>query len=104
GLLRGGKGLDGGHVPDIERGDVDGEGVEVFGGVNHFAFAVDIVDGLNVVAAGAQDFGAFELDAPEAGAGIDNEIVALAIPGLGHAEIQARRFGKKCRFGQLVVA
>ena len=96
-----GKVLDREHVPDIERGDVDGEGVDVFGGVNHFAFAVDIVDGLNVVAAGAQDFGAFELDAPEAGAGIDNEIVALAIPGLGDAEIQASGFVKKGGFGEL---
>ena len=64
-VLAGGKVLDLEHVPDVEWGDVNGEGVDVLGGVNPLAFAVDVVDGLNVVAAGAQDFGAFELDAPK---------------------------------------
>ena len=34
---------------------------------------------MDVVAAGAQDFGAFELHAPEAGAGVEDEVVALAV-------------------------
>src|SRR5207245_1707770 len=81
---------------------VDGEGVDVLGGVNPLAFAVDVVDGLNVVAAGAQELGAFELDAPEALAGITDEIVALAIaPGFGDAEIQGGGFVEEGGFGKL---
>src|SRR5438552_3767974 len=62
----GGEGLDGEHVPDIERDDVGDKNVNVVGGVNHLALSVDRVDGLDVVTAGAHDFGALELDAPEA--------------------------------------
>src|SRR5882724_4823206 len=83
--------------------------------VNHLALSVDGVDGLDVVTAGAHDFGALELDAPEAASGgvvvevvvvrvvvvrvvvvtikavrIVNEVVALAIaPGFGNAKSQA---------------
>ena len=60
------EGLDGEHVPDIERDDVGDKNVDVVGGVNHLALPVDGVDGLNVVTAGAHDFSALELDAPEA--------------------------------------
>src|SRR2546427_6859320 len=62
------EGLDGEHVPDIERDDVGDKNVNVVGGVNHLALPVDGVDGLNVVTAGAHDFSALELDAPEAAA------------------------------------
>lgn len=58
------EGLDEEHVPDIERDDVGDKNVNVVGGVNHLALSVDGVDGLNVVTAGAHDFGALELDAP----------------------------------------
>ena len=60
------EGLDGEHVPDIERDDVGDKNVNVVGGVNHLALPVDRVDGLDVVTAGAYDFGALELDAPKA--------------------------------------
>ena len=113
------EGLDGEHVPDIERDDVGDKNVNVVGGVNHLALPVDGVDGLDVVAAGAYDFGALELDAPEAAGGvavgvvvvrvvvvrivamrvvvmgieavrIEDEVVALAIaPGFGNAKAQA---------------
>src|SRR6266702_577895 len=63
------EGLDGEHVPDIERDDVGDKNVNVVGGVNHLALPVDGVDGLDVVTAGAHDCGALELDAPEAAAG-----------------------------------
>src|SRR5438309_10171801 len=63
------EGLDGEHVPDIERDDVGDKNVNVVGGVNHLALSVDRVDGLDVVTAGAHDFGALELDAPEAAGG-----------------------------------
>jgi len=59
-------GCDGQDVMDIHGQDVGDEEVDVIGGVGDFAFAVDAVNGLDVVAAGAKDFGAFELDAPQA--------------------------------------
>ena len=40
------EGLDGEHVPDIERDDVGDKNVNVVGGVNHLALPVDGVDGL----------------------------------------------------------
>src|SRR5213593_4638639 len=104
------EGLDGEHVPDIERDDVGDENVNVAGGVNHLALPVDRVDGLDVVTAGAYDFGALELDAPKAtvdgvvagvvvvrvvvmrigAVRVENEVVALAIaPGFGNAKAQA---------------
>src|SRR5438445_11876002 len=51
------EGLDGEHVADIERDDVGDKNVNVVGGVIHLALPVDGVDGLDVVAAGADDFG-----------------------------------------------
>src|SRR5438309_10782408 len=58
------EGLDGEHVPDIERDDVGDKNDNVVGGVNHLALRVDRVDGLDVVTAGAHACGAFELAAP----------------------------------------
>ena len=77
------------------------EDVDVFGGVGDFSFAVGAVDRLNVVAAGAQDFGAFELHAPEAGAGVEDEVVALAVsPGFGGVEAQGSGFEHEGGFGE----
>src|SRR5207245_9703995 len=74
------EGLDGEHVPDIERDDVGDKNVNVVGGVNHLALPVDGVDGLDVVTAGAHDFGALELDAPEAAAdGVVARVVVVRI-------------------------
>src|SRR5438046_7486701 len=74
------EGLDGEHVPDIERDDVGDKNVNVVGGVNHLALSVDRVDGLDVVTAGAHDFGALELDAPETTAGgVVAEIVVVRV-------------------------
>jgi hypothetical protein len=93
--------LGGQDVPDVERDDVGYQNVDIFGGVNDFAFAVDTVDGLDVVAAGAQDLGAFELYTPEAGAGIEDEIVALAVsPRFGDAEAQGSGFEHEGGLGE----
>ena len=74
------EGLDGEHVPDIERDDVGDKNVNVVGGVNHLALSVDRVDGLDVVTAGAHDFGALELDAPEAaGGGVVAGVVVVRV-------------------------
>jgi len=74
------EGLDGEHVPDIERDDVGDKNVNVVGGVNHLALSVDGVDGLDVVTAGTHDFSALELDAPETTAGgVVAEIVVVRV-------------------------
>jgi len=74
------EGLDGEHVPDIERDDVGDKNVNVVGGVNHLALPVDRVDGLDVVTAGAHDCGALELDAPEAASGgVVVEVVVVRV-------------------------
>ena len=74
------EGLDGEHVPDIERDDVGDKNVNVVGGVNHLALPVDRVDGLDVVTAGAHDCGALELDAPEAaGGGVVAGVVVVRV-------------------------
>jgi hypothetical protein len=74
------EGLDGEHVPDIERDDVGDKNVNVVGGVNHLALPVDRVDGLDVVTAGAHDCGALELDAPKATVdGVVVEIVFVRV-------------------------
>ena len=88
----GGEGFYGQDVPDVEGQDVGDQDVDVVSGVDDFAFAVDAVDGLDVVAAGAEDFGAFDLHAPATGAGVEDEVVALAVsPGLG--KVKAQGFG-----------
>ena len=79
-------GFDGQDVPDVDGEDVGDEDIDVFRGISDFAFAVDAIDGLNVVAAGAEDFGAFELHAPETGASVEDEVIAFAVsPGLSDA-------------------
>jgi hypothetical protein len=75
--------LDGEDVPDVEASDVGDEGVDVVGGVHLLAFAANAVDRLDVVAAGANHLGAFELDPPEALAVIEDEVVALAVAPRG---------------------
>src|ERR1700690_806670 len=97
-----GEGFDGQDVPGVDGEDVGDQDVDVVGGVGDFAFAVDAVDGLDVVAAGAEDFGAFELDAPEAGAGAEDEVVALAVsPGLGDEEAESSGLEHEGGFGEL---
>jgi len=97
----GGEGFDGQDVPDVEGDDVGGQEVDVVGGVRDFALAVDAVDGLNVVAAGTEDFGAFQLYAQEAGTGVEDEVVALAVsPGLGQVEAQGFGFEQEGGLGE----
>jgi hypothetical protein len=82
--------VDGKYVPGILRDDVSDEEVDLVGGVDDFALAVNGVDGLNVVAAGADHLSAFELHAPEAGSGVEDEIVAFAVaPGTARCDSQA---------------
>ena len=85
--MKGSEILDGEHVPDFPGDDVGDEDVDVVGGVGDFAFAVDEVDGLYAVSAEGNAGRTFELDAPQAPAGIHDEVVAFAIaPGFGDVE------------------
>ena len=83
------EGLDGEHVPDIERDDVGDKNVDVVGGVNHLAWSVDRVDGLDVVTAGAHDCGALELDAPKAT--VDGVVVEIVFVRVVVVRIEAVR-------------
>ena len=88
------EGLDGEHVPDIERDDVGDKNVNVVGGVNHLALPVDRVDGLDVVTAGAHDCGALELDAPEAASGgvvVGVVVVRVVVMRIGAVRVFAMR-------------
>jgi hypothetical protein len=97
----GGADFDGDDVPDVEGDDVGGEEVGVFAGVGD-VLAVDVVGGAGFVSVGAEAFGAFGLDAPEAGAVVDDEVVALAVsPGLGDGEVKAEGAGQEGGFGAL---
>src|SRR6266404_5965761 len=80
------------HVPEIEGHDVGDDAIDVVGGEgDHFALHVDI--GMDGVAALALVGGGAHLHAPEASAGVEDVVVAVAVsPGLGHAETEADSF------------
>jgi len=85
----GGADFDGDDVPDVEGDDVGGDEVDVGAGVDGASFA-DGVGGAGFVGAGADAFSAFDLDAVESGAVVEDEVVAAAVaPGLGDAESEA---------------
>lgn len=93
-------GVDGDYVPDIKRDDVGYEEVDVVGSVGSFVGLVG-VDGLDVVASEAEVGGAFDLNAPEAAAVVEDEVVALAVsPGLGEFEAEAFGFEEEGGFGE----
>ncbi len=97
--------VDGQDIPDIERNDVGDEDVNVVGGVHALALTVDAVDGLDIVSAGAEGLGAFELHAPEAATGVENEVVAFGVsPGLGDAEGETSGLEDEGGFGKFSAA
>ncbi len=76
------EGFDGDDVPDAEGDDVGYEEVDLVGGVGDVALggpvgADDVAAVLGVVAETSS--GGFDLDAPEVLAGIEDEVVALAV-------------------------
>ncbi len=89
-------GFDGDDVPEVERGDVGGDEVGFFGGVDGLAVA-SIFD---AVAAVGEQFGAFHLNPIEtAVAVVDDEVVAFAFsPGLADAEAHAGGAGEEGGF------
>jgi hypothetical protein len=100
-VLAGGEGFDWDDVPDIEWNDVSDDGVYVFGRkCDHFVLHVDV--GMHAVAAVGLILGGADLDAPEALAGIEDEVIALAIaPGLGHAKAQPGNLEHEGQLGAL---
>jgi hypothetical protein len=77
----GGEGFDGEDVPDVKRDDVGEEDVDIVDGVGGFSGLIG-VDGLDIVSAGAHGGGALDLSAPEALAGVEDEVVTFAVaPG-----------------------
>ena len=97
----GGADFDGDDVPDVERDYMRGEEVDVGASVDGAGFA-DGVGGAGFVGVGAEAFGAFGLDAPEAAAVVDDEVVAAAVsPGLGDGEIEVQGAGQEGGFAAL---
>jgi hypothetical protein len=96
---RGNAGFDGKHVPDVERDDVGDEEVDVAGRVNGAAFA-DGVGGPSFVSVRTETVGGLDLDAKQAAAVVENEVVALGVaPGLGNAEAEGAGFVEEGGFG-----
>ena len=96
-----GEGVGGDYVPEVEREDVGDEDVDVGGGVVAFFLLVG-VGGLDLVSVGVEGFGAFDLDAPGARAGVEDEVVALAVaPGLGDGVSESGGFEDEGGFGAL---
>ena len=58
------------------------------------------VGGLDLVSVGVEGLGAFDLDAPGARAGVEDEVVTLAVaPGLGDGVSEAGGFDYESGFG-----
>ena len=58
------------------------------------------VGGLDLVSVGVEGLGAFDLDAPGAGTGVEDEVVTLAVaPGLGDGVSEAGGFDYEGGFG-----
>jgi len=84
----------GNHVPEIFRNDISDDKVDFLGGIGRRAIEFDDVAG----AVGAA--GGLDLDAPELLAGVDDEVVALAVsPAFGDAKAKAGGFGEKSGLG-----
>ena len=96
--------LDGHDVPEIERDDVGDDGVHLAGGERDHGF-LDVDVGMHGVSAMGLIFGGADLHAPEAGAGIEDEVVAVGVsPGLGDAEAEADGFAHEGEFRHLSAA
>jgi hypothetical protein len=90
-------GFDGDDVPEVERGDVGGDEVGFFGGVDGLAVAAVF----DAVAAVGEQFGALNLNPVEtAVAVVDDEVVAFGLsPGGADAEAHAGGAGEEGGFG-----
>ena len=89
------EGLDGDDVPDVFGDDVSGEEVDVVLGV-----VVGVAAAFDRVLAAVVRGGTFDLHAPEAVAGIDHDVVGVALsPESGDGETQAGCSGQERGLG-----
>jgi len=89
----------GDHVPEVLGDDVDGDEVDFIGGIA--AIVAPTFDDIMRVDEAARGF---DLDSPEFVAGVEDEVVALAVsPGPGDSEAEACGFGEESGFGSLAV-
>jgi hypothetical protein len=85
---------DGNDVPKIFRDDVSDDEVDFLCGIYGRGLEFDNVAGAVIVPGG------LDLDTPEPLAGIEDEVIALAVsPGFRDTETETGDFGKECGFG-----
>ena len=96
--------FDGHDVPEIEGDDVGDDGVHFAGGErDHLFFDVNV--GVDGVSAMGLIFGRADLNAPEANAGVEDEVVAVGVsPGLGDAEAEADGLAHEGEFSEFSAA
>ena len=85
------------HVPQVFRDDVYRKEIDFAGGI-----AAIISPTLHYIVGIDKTHGGFDLNAPKLAAGVEDEVVALAVsPDAGNAEAKIGGFGKKSCFGRL---
>ncbi len=91
--------LDGQDVPGVFGSDVGDEEVDVFGGVDLVAGKAGSPE---TIAIAAGRVSGLDLNAPGAGARVDDEVIVVAVaPGFGDGEAELRGLVQECGFGDL---
>jgi hypothetical protein len=94
------EGADGDDVPDVGAEDENGEEIN-FGGQVGEMFVGGLPVSVNGIGAVMGGGAGFDLDAPGALAGVEEEVVALAVAvGLGHDQALAAGFYHEHHFGE----
>ena len=89
----------GDYIPQSFGDNINGEEIDFAGGI-----AAIIASAFNRVVRIDKTHGGFDLDAPEFFAGVEDEVVALAVsPDTGDAEAEDGGFGEESGFGGLAM-
>lgn len=93
--------IDGDYVPDVDRDEVGDKHIDFLGCVERFlvvaASCMQIVVTAVVAASG------FDLDTPQALAGVEDEVIAFAVaPWFGDSETKGGGFVEESEFGERV--
>src|SRR5580693_523538 len=89
----------GDYIPQTFRDNINREEIDFAGGI-----AAIIASALNHTMRVDKTHGGFDLNAPEPGTGVGDEVVALAVsPDTGDAEAEAGGFGKESGFRGLAM-